>query len=291
MMAALCLQFVTTVVVFSTQCIPMKRYWSPETPGKCIDITAFFYSTNLFTIITDVIMLALPIPVLLKVPGSRLRKAGIIAAFSCGGFSTLASCARVYSIKVYTQSPQPLRDAAPINTWSFIEIYVGICCGSIAVLKQFVIASRDGTLTTSSPRRSSFHKNSLSTSATSPSPGSSFGESIRKAGSIRRTVMPIEADEMCWWGGPNDTIDTIIEAGPRTSLTLPRRPHDPSRPLRGSETPRDIDGRPIRISSPLPPSPVYQPPDDRPYPPYATHGDTVLPQKPSQPMLNAIVSR
>ncbi|EME46327.1 hypothetical protein DOTSEDRAFT_51841 [Dothistroma septosporum NZE10] len=272
MIAVLCVQFGTTIIVFSAQCIPLTRYWSPEIPGNCIDITAFFYSTNFFTIITDVIMLALPIPVLLKVPGSRLRKAGVIAAFSCGGFSTLASCVRLYSIRIYTQSPQPLRDAAPINTWSLIEVYVGICCGSIAVVKQFVLASRERVLT-SSPQRSVLHKSSLSTSATSPTPGSSFGSSIRKASSIRRTVMPIEADEMCWWSGPSNGIEPVLEAGSRTWLAPPRGPHDPPTPPNESYAPRDIDGQSIRISSPLPPSPSYQPCDDRPYSPSANLGD------------------
>lgn len=51
-------------------------------------------------------------------------------AFLVGGLSTIASCIRLYSVKIYTESSQPMKDAAPINTWSFIEINLGILCAS-----------------------------------------------------------------------------------------------------------------------------------------------------------------
>lgn len=45
MMAILVGQFISTVVVEAVQCIPMAKYWNPEVPGHCINITAFFYCT------------------------------------------------------------------------------------------------------------------------------------------------------------------------------------------------------------------------------------------------------
>ena len=87
-------------------------------------------------------MLALPVKTVWKVQRSVSRKVGIVAAFLSGGLSTLASCIRLYSVKVYTESKEPLRDAAPINTWSFIEIYIGMCCASAAVIRQYVSVSR-----------------------------------------------------------------------------------------------------------------------------------------------------
>lgn len=87
-------------------------------------------------------MLALPVQTVWKVQGTVYQKIGVVAAFLSGGLSTLASCIRLYSIQVYTESKEPLRDAAPINTWSFIEIYVGMVCASAAVLRQYLNVSR-----------------------------------------------------------------------------------------------------------------------------------------------------
>lgn len=43
LLVILVLHFMTTLTVVATQCIPIEKYWSPSTPGNCIDITAFYY--------------------------------------------------------------------------------------------------------------------------------------------------------------------------------------------------------------------------------------------------------
>ncbi|KAI7162225.1 hypothetical protein KC349_g2216 [Hortaea werneckii] len=137
-------QFVSTIVVVGTQCIPMATYWDPTIEGTCININDFFYSTNIFTIITDIMIIGLPIATLWKLNCPRAQKYGIMLAFLLGGVSTIASCIRMYSIKIYTESSEPMRDAAPINTWSFIEINLGIlCCSAPAIKPLFFRSQRD----------------------------------------------------------------------------------------------------------------------------------------------------
>ncbi|RMY12251.1 hypothetical protein D0868_02686 [Hortaea werneckii] len=123
-------QFLSTIVVVGTQCIPMATYWNPEIEGTCININDFFYW--------------LPIATLWKLNCPRAQKYGIMLAFLLGGVSTIASCVRMYSIKIYTESSEPMRDAAPINTWSFIEINLGIlCCSAPAIKPLFFRSQRD----------------------------------------------------------------------------------------------------------------------------------------------------
>ncbi|RMY43853.1 hypothetical protein D0865_10960 [Hortaea werneckii] len=137
-------QFVSTIVVVGTQCIPMATYWDPTIEGTCININDFFYSTNIFTIITDIMIIGLPIATLWKLNCPRAQKYGIMLAFLLGGVSTIASCVRMYSIQIYTESSEPMRDAAPINTWSFIEINLGIlCCSAPAIKPLFFRSQRD----------------------------------------------------------------------------------------------------------------------------------------------------
>merc|ERR1712072_494387 len=77
-----------------TQCIPMSTYWDPTVEGTCININDFFYSTNIFTIITDIMIIGLPIATLWKLNCPRAQKYGIMLAFLLGGISTIASCIR-----------------------------------------------------------------------------------------------------------------------------------------------------------------------------------------------------
>jgi hypothetical protein len=87
-------------------------------------------ATNGFTIASDVIILALPIPTLAKVKRNTHQKLALFGVFGAGALSTISSCVRLYTINIYTTSKDPLYDAAPINLWSFIEINLGIACAS-----------------------------------------------------------------------------------------------------------------------------------------------------------------
>lgn len=45
-MTIIVLHFVSTIVVVGVQCVPMEKYWIPETEGHCINITGFFFCIN-----------------------------------------------------------------------------------------------------------------------------------------------------------------------------------------------------------------------------------------------------
>ena len=98
-------------------------------------------------------MIALPIPIIWKIPRERRQKIAILFAFLVAGGGTLASCIRLYSIKIFTESRQPMRDAAPISTWSFIEINLGILCASAAVIKPIFSKTRAPSLEKEGARR------------------------------------------------------------------------------------------------------------------------------------------
>jgi hypothetical protein len=49
---------------------------------------------------------------------------------------------RLYSVGVYTESEDPFFDSVPINTWSMVEINVGILCASIPATKALFSKSQ-----------------------------------------------------------------------------------------------------------------------------------------------------
>jgi len=85
-MAVIVVQFITTIIIVGVQCRPTNHYWNRNTSGQCVNITAFFHgksyhhfhclqkkrntdqrpATNVFTTVTDVVILSLPIPMLIK---------------------------------------------------------------------------------------------------------------------------------------------------------------------------------------------------------------------------------
>ena len=76
---------ISTVIVASVACRPYAANWDHKLPGAvCIDKEAFFIYSSLPNIITDVVMLALPMPVVWKLHTSARMKVGLTATFIVG---------------------------------------------------------------------------------------------------------------------------------------------------------------------------------------------------------------
>lgn len=70
------------VVIF--QCKPIASFWNPELGQDCINQQDFAISTALLTIVTDVVVVALPFYVFLGLQMSKKKKAALIVVFSMG---------------------------------------------------------------------------------------------------------------------------------------------------------------------------------------------------------------
>ncbi|KAF2448177.1 hypothetical protein P171DRAFT_428288 [Karstenula rhodostoma CBS 690.94] len=152
------------VIVCLTQCIPLHQMWNfTGVPlGTCVNTTAFFYTTSSINIITDIWIIALPIPTLLKIQRANREKLGLIFVFGLGVFSTISSIVRLHSIRIYTQSSDPFYDSVPINLWSMIEVNIGIWCASIPSLRILLIRRRAASLASRSAGTYKYHSSGRS---------------------------------------------------------------------------------------------------------------------------------
>ena len=74
----------TTVAGFLT-CNPLDYLWDQTVPGgHCFNINAYFRWPSLTNVITDVLMLILPLPVIWKIQTSRNVKIGLTLTFATG---------------------------------------------------------------------------------------------------------------------------------------------------------------------------------------------------------------
>jgi hypothetical protein len=101
-------------------------------------------ATSSVNIALDVWILVLPITTLLKVQRPKREKLALVAIFSLGAFSCIASIVRLHSIRIYTESSDPFYDSVPINLWSMVEINMGILCASIPALKALFSKTQRG---------------------------------------------------------------------------------------------------------------------------------------------------
>ncbi|USW52528.1 hypothetical protein Slin15195_G058470 [Septoria linicola] len=130
MIAILSAHYVSSFVVWGMQCVPARRFWDPRVPGTCIDQSKWIISVNGVSLVTDVLVLILPVHPVLKLKMPVKQRLAILAIFTVGGLSTVAGCLRFYHLYQFNQGTSDLGGTTlDIEVWSYIEISLGIFCG------------------------------------------------------------------------------------------------------------------------------------------------------------------
>lgn len=78
------------IIVWATMasaCKPLSFFWEQFTgvPGSCIDVNSFFLALGIINMIDDVIILAIPIPQILRLQMSARKKGGVSGIMLLGG--------------------------------------------------------------------------------------------------------------------------------------------------------------------------------------------------------------
>lgn len=128
---------VVCLSVTLAQCQPLGKMWDllGEVKGTCINTTAFFYFTSSFNILTDIIILALPIRTLMGINRPRKEKIALVSIFGIGTFATITSIIRLHTIYTYTYAVDPFQEGILVNLWSILEVNVAIICATAPALK------------------------------------------------------------------------------------------------------------------------------------------------------------
>ena len=84
MMGIITLFEVSNILFTLLQCRPIAYQWDPEIKGACYDQRAGWLGTGIVNIITDIMVLSLPIPTVWKLKLPRATKAGLIMVFGVG---------------------------------------------------------------------------------------------------------------------------------------------------------------------------------------------------------------
>ncbi|KAK5663017.1 hypothetical protein OQA88_6432 [Cercophora sp. LCS_1] len=168
-----------TILTFMNifQCRPINAAWDINvTPESCIPLLTEFICSSPVNVITDLAIMALPIPV---ITGMRLpprQKTILVITFALGFFVTVVDVVRIYYLQqaidapmnpspdtsaIFGQSPGFSWNASFSLMWSAVEVNVGITCACIPTLKPLIIkilpvmiVDPDGTRRSGSQARS-----------------------------------------------------------------------------------------------------------------------------------------
>lgn len=139
------------------QCRPVQASFSSNYEGqaKCIPLLTEFICSAPVNIVTDLAILALPIPVLTGMRLPKRQKYILVATFSLGIFVTIVDVVRIYYLQqaistvptepssdpsaIFGDSPEFPWNASLSLMWSAIEVNIGMICACVPTLKPLII--------------------------------------------------------------------------------------------------------------------------------------------------------
>lgn len=112
-------------------CSPVEKSWKPWVAGTCLQPGPSFTGYAVVTIVSDVVVAILPIPVLIKLNIRMEKKIGLIAIFMLGLFTTLCSILRYLQIDRIQNGDG---NSTMLVLWGTIEFNVGNMVSSLPFL-------------------------------------------------------------------------------------------------------------------------------------------------------------
>ncbi|KJZ73185.1 hypothetical protein HIM_07382 [Hirsutella minnesotensis 3608] len=112
-------------------CTPVDKSWNPLKPGTCLPTGASFTGYAIVTIVSDIVVALLPIPVLLKLNVRLEKKLGLIGIFMLGLFTTVCSILRYTQINRIQFGDG---NSTMLILWGTIEFNVGNMVSSLPFL-------------------------------------------------------------------------------------------------------------------------------------------------------------
>ncbi len=73
-----------TIMPTIFQCTPIEKAWKPSVPGHCIFVPAVWYASSSLAILTDALIIILPMSQLPQLRLAKAQKIGLAFLFSIG---------------------------------------------------------------------------------------------------------------------------------------------------------------------------------------------------------------
>lgn len=121
-MAGAIIGHVTGTFILIFQCSPISKSLNKKSPGHCLPDDATFYGLAAVTIVFDVIIFLLPIPLLLKLSINLKKKIALVCVFMLGLLTTVCSILRMIQIIAIARTG----NSTMLVLWGVIELNVGV---------------------------------------------------------------------------------------------------------------------------------------------------------------------
>ncbi|KAH8724369.1 hypothetical protein GQ44DRAFT_683776 [Phaeosphaeriaceae sp. PMI808] len=115
-----------------------SQAWSPLFPKGCNNLPTTYFSTASINILTDVVILLMPLRAFGQLQINARKRWALIGVFMVGGMAVVASTVRLYALWLYTNTQDVAYDAIFILLLSQIEVNVAIISASAPALRPLL---------------------------------------------------------------------------------------------------------------------------------------------------------
>ncbi|MCJ1424710.1 hypothetical protein MMC29_002598 [Sticta canariensis] len=134
LIAVLAVFYATSTLLKIFICIPIRKVWTPTLPGTCLRMSRVYIVNCIASIVSDFIILILPMSSIWGLKTTTMRKVGITALFAAGAFACVSSIIRFWESTKVGHTLDKTYSLMAIYCWSVVEVCTGIICGCIPMM-------------------------------------------------------------------------------------------------------------------------------------------------------------
>ncbi|MCJ1423105.1 hypothetical protein MMC29_000986 [Sticta canariensis] len=128
-----------TIVLLIFPCRPFARAWDATiTSGSCINRPAVYVTTAVSNIVTDLFILVIPIPMVVRLKIPLQQKFGLGCMFAVGSLTFITSVVRLVTLKPLFTNPDQTWVIVTPAIWVVVEANLVIICCCFLALKSFL---------------------------------------------------------------------------------------------------------------------------------------------------------
>lgn len=124
-------------------CKPIDAYWhgTEATNGTCLNVLLVFLSDTIFSVITDLTLLALPMILVSKLQLPLIKKLRVIVLLAAGGLVCIVTIVRLVWVILYQNSADQTWTTERTDLVTCAEIALGIICACLPDVNFLVTQS------------------------------------------------------------------------------------------------------------------------------------------------------
>lgn len=116
------------------QCRPIRGFWDPTVPSQCLDQNKFLITNQIFNVVIDFVILALPIPMIWNLQRAWQDKLALNGVFALGIFVCFASIYRIVVLFWINPADQTYT-VYQATLWTHIEPSIGLICACLPIIR------------------------------------------------------------------------------------------------------------------------------------------------------------